>query len=271
MNKLIKITATILLGLLLVACGNTSDEIITIGSKGADAEIWQFAAESQTAKDLGLNIEVTEITGGPQLNQATAEGTVDVNAFQNFAYLDQYNTENDGAQLAAIATTYIEPMGIYSLNYNFLEEVPDGATVSIANSPSDGSRGLVLLESAGLISLADDAGPIFTTEDIAENPKNLEITEIDENTGPVVLQDVDLGLISNTIALEGGLNVLDDSLFYEEVDQTTTEHINILATSLEQVDNEEFQKLAELYHSKEVEDYVAEQFEGTKVAVSSFE
>lgn len=40
---------------------------IVIGSVGSDAEIWQFIADSDLAKNAGLAINVKEIDGGPQL------------------------------------------------------------------------------------------------------------------------------------------------------------------------------------------------------------
>src|SRR5690606_15166156 len=132
-----------------------------------------------------------------------------------WAYLKSFNEES-GADLTAFATTYLEPMGIYSDKFKAIEEVAEGSVVAIADNPSNASRGLLLLQAAGLITLPDEFDALGTTSDIIDNPKNLEFVEIDDTTGPRVLQDVDLVLIGNTIAMEGGLNVLEDSLFHEE-------------------------------------------------------
>lgn len=260
--------------LLLGACsaGSAStaasqeDDVIVIGSQASDAEIWKFAAQTDAAKEAGLLIEVEEINGGPQLNGATVDGSVDVNAFQSWAYLQSFNEES-GAELTAIATTYLEPMGIYSEKHASLEELPEGATVAIADNPSNASRGLLLLQKAGLLTLPEDFGALGTTADILENPKNLQFVEIDDTTGPRVLADVDIALIGNTIALEGGLNVLEDSLFYEEVGEDTKNNINILVTQSEQAEAPNLLKLGDLYHSEEVQEYIQENFGGTKVPV----
>lgn len=95
----------------------------------------------------------------------------------------------------------------------------------------------------------------------------MEFVEIDDTTGPRVLQDVDLVLIGNTVAMEGGLNVLEDAQFYEQINEDTKDNINILVTQKENADNEDLLKLGELYHSEEVQNYIEEQFEGTKVPV----
>lgn len=239
---------------------------IVVGSQAADFQIWEFIAQSDAAKEAGVTLEVEEVIGGPQLNTATVKDEVDVNAFQSWAYLESFNEES-GSDLTAIATTYLEPMGIYSDKFDSIEDVTEGSVVAIADNPSNASRGLLLLEAAGLITLPDDFDALGTTSDIIDNPKNLTFVEIDDTTGPRVIQDVDLVLIGNTTALEGGLNVLDDSLFHEEVSEETKDNINILVTQSENSDNVDILKLGELYHSEEVQEYIDEEFEGTKVPV----
>lgn len=268
--------------IVLAACGSTTggasesvssetsnpdeSQTIVIGAQASDVQIWEYIAQTDAAKEAGVTLEVEEVNGGPQLNTATAEGEVDVNAFQSWAYLQSFNEES-GADLTAFATTYLEPMGIYSDKFKAIEEVAEGSVVAIADNPSNASRGLLLLQAAGLITLPDDFDALGTTSDIIDNLKNLEFVEIDDTTGPRVLQDVDLVLIGNTIAMEGGLNVLEDSLFHEEISKDTKDNINILVTQKENADNEDILKLGELYHSEEVQEYIEEQFEGTKVPV----
>ncbi|MDA9472939.1 MetQ/NlpA family ABC transporter substrate-binding protein [Enterococcus sp. 5H] len=268
----------ILLGVLLVTgCTNQEQKSqveaeqettkVVVGSVGSDAEIWQFIADSDLAKAAGLAIEVKEIDGGPQLNNATVEKQVDVNAFQSLGYLVSFNKDS-AEELVPIATTYMEPMGIYSEKYQSVDEVKDGSLVALADNPANTARGLRLLEASGLITLSDDfdAGT-GTPSDIIENPKNLEFKLIDDTTGPRILQDVDLALISNTVAFEGGLNVLKDAIFKEEIDKNTKPSINVLVTTEDRKDDPALQKLGELYHTQEVKDYSKEHFGGTKVDV----
>ncbi|MGP6139801.1 MetQ/NlpA family ABC transporter substrate-binding protein [Jeotgalibaca sp. A127] len=242
------------------------NEVITVGSQSSDADIWRYIADSEAAKEMGITLEIEEIDGGPQLNMATVDEEVDVNAFQSWAYLQSFNEES-GDQLTAFATTYLEPMGIYSSQYTSLDELPNGAEVAIADNPSNASRGLLLLQAAGLITLTEDFDSFGTPSDIIENPQNLVFTEIDDTTGPRVLPDVAIALISNSIALEGGLNVLDDSLFYEEVSEDTKQNVNILVTQPEKANDEAILKLGEIYHSEEVQAYIKDEFGGTKVPV----
>ncbi|QQP70040.1 metal ABC transporter substrate-binding protein [Carnobacterium sp. CS13] len=266
--------------LVLAACGSTGDasetkssksdsnesQTIVIGAQASDVQIWEYIAQSDAAKEAGVTLEVEEVSGGPQLNTATVEGEVDVNAFQSWAYLNSFNEES-GSDLTAFATTYLEPMGIYTDKFDAIDDVSEGSVVAIADNPSNASRGLLLLEAAGLITLPDDFDALGTTSDIVDNPKKLTFVEIDDTTGPRVLQDVDLVLIGNTVALEGELNVLEDSIFHEEINDETKNNVNILVTQKENATNEDILKLGELYHDEEVQEYIEEQFDGTKVPV----
>lgn len=263
----------------LSACGQKANsdsekevvenEKVVVASVGSDAEIWKFIASSSAAKEAGLEIEVKEITGGPITNQATADGDVDANAFQSIGYLESFNADNV-IQLAPIAATYVEPMGIYSDKFASIEEISEGATVALADNPSNTTRGLRLLETAGLIQLKVDFDDgVGTPDDVIENPKNLQFTLIDDLTGPRILPDVDLVLIGNTIALEGGLNVLKDAIFHEEADTALRATVNVLAVKADRASEEKLIKLGALYHDPEVQAFVNEKFDGTKVEVNT--
>ncbi|MFT8499783.1 MAG: MetQ/NlpA family ABC transporter substrate-binding protein, partial [Liquorilactobacillus satsumensis] len=239
------------LGLHQVNSQQTKSATITVGSMGSDYAIWQHIAKSAEAKKLGLKIKVKQVTDGVQLNKATAEGSIDVNAFQSWTYYVAFNKQSKSSKLAALGTTYMEPMGIYSKKYKKVKDIPDGATIAVADNPSQQARGLVLLQKAGLIKLKKNFDvALGSINDIASNPKKLKFKQIDDTTGPRVLHTVDAVLISNTVALEGHLHVLSDSIYHEAVDQSTKANINILATAKKNKNNENYKKLVTLYHEK---------------------
>lgn len=241
---------------------------VKLASIGSDADVWRYIAGLDATKEAGLTIEVQEINGGVPLNQAVFDGVVDANAFQSIGYMDSFNSDQNG-DLVPIGTTYIEPMGLYSKKHTSLSDLPDGATVALADNPANTTRALRLLEKAGLITLpANFNDGTGTPSDIATNPKNLQFLLIDDTTGVRVLDDVDLVAIGNTIALEGGLNVLKDSLFREEADESTKASINVITVKDANKNNEALKKLVDLYHLPEVQKYVTEQFDGTKVEVN---
>ena len=277
-KSLIALSAAFVLG----ACGNNASssqssqssqasesglKTVKIASVGSDADIWRHIAEAEQAKKAGLKIEVQEINGGVPLNESVADGTVDANAFQSIGYLQGFNEANSN-KLVPVGTTYIEPMGLYSKKVKSLNDLPNGAKVAIPDNPYNTTRALRLLESAGLIKLPSDfKDGTGTPSDIVENKKNLEFLLIDDTTSVRVLDDTDLIAIGNTIALEGGLNVLKASLFYEKADASTITSINVIAVKAENADKEEYKKLVDLYHDPEIQKYISEKFAGTKVEV----
>ncbi|MFC6253789.1 MetQ/NlpA family ABC transporter substrate-binding protein [Secundilactobacillus hailunensis] len=250
------------------AANKSKSSSILIGSQGSDIDIWQHIAKTNDAKKLGLKIKVKNIADGVQLNKATADGDVDVNAFQSWSYLETYNQQNKSNKLAALGTTYLEPMGLYSKKYKNVKDIPAGSTIAIANNPSQAARGLVLLQKAGLIKLDKNFGYVGTVKDIKSNPKNFKFKQIDDTTGPRVINDVDAVLISNTVALEGHLHVLTDSIYHEKVDQSTKDNINILATSEKNKNNPNYKKLVKLYHKKDIQKYIKDKYYGTKIEVN---
>ena len=248
---------------------NSKSELKTVkvASVGSDADIWRHIAESDQAKKAGLKIEVEELNGGVPLNQAVAEGSVDANAFQSIGYLQGFN-ESNSSKLTPIGTTYIEPMGLYSKKVKSLNDLPNGAKIAIPDNPYNTTRALRLLETAGLIKLpADFKEGTGTPSDIVENKKNFEFLLIDDTTSIRVLDDVDLIAIGNTIALEGGLNVLKDALFYEKADASTITSINVIVVKSGNESNEDYKKLVDLYHDADVQKFISDKFQGTKVEV----
>ena len=263
----------------LAACGNqttsnsttsnsnTGLKTVKVASVGSDADIWRHIAETDQAKKAGLKIEVEELNGGVPLNQAVAEGSVDANAFQSIGYLHGFNASNS-SKLTPIGTTYIEPMGLYSKKVKALNDLANGAKIAIPDNPYNTTRALRLLETAGLIKLsADFKEGTGTPSDIVENKKNFEFLLIDDTTSVRVLDDVDLIAIGNTIALEGGLNVLKDALFYEKADESTITSINVIVVKSGNESNDDYKKLVDLYHDADVQKFISDKFQGTKVEV----
>lgn len=257
---------------LLAGCGKQSQaaktDTITVGSHTSDLDIWQHIAKSKQAKQLGLTIKIKEISDGAQLNQATSDGQVDVNAFQSLSYLEAYNKQNPKGKLAVLGTTYLEPLGIYSKKYKKVSQIPDGTTIAIANDPANTSRGLLLLKNAGLITLKKNFNAFSDTKDIASNPHHFKFKEIDDTTGPRVLGDVPVVLIGNSIALASGLHVLQDSIYHEKVEQDTKNNVNVLATAEKNKDNAAYKKLVKLYHNKAIQKFISKKYYGTKVEVN---
>ncbi|MBT9055755.1 metal ABC transporter substrate-binding protein [Lactobacillus delbrueckii subsp. bulgaricus] len=243
---------------------------VTVGSIGPDVQVWQHIAKSSQAKKLGIKIKVKAFTDGPSILRATSDGSINVSAFASWAYLEAYNkSKSNTGQQVALATTYLEPMGIYSSKYKKLSDLPKGATIALANNAANEARGLLLLQSAGLIKMKKNFDSASgNINDIVSNTKKFKFKLIDDTTGPRIIKSVDAVLIGNTIALAGNLNVLKDSLYHEKIDQSTKNNINVLATAKKNKNNAAYKKLGKLYHNKQIQKWIAKKYSGTKVEVN---
>ena len=243
-------------------------QTVTIASTGSDADVWRHIASLPETKEAGLKLDVKNFTDYVAMNTAVANKEIDINAFQSYAYLVAFNESNKD-KIVPLSTTYLEPMGIYSSKVKKLEEFKQGATIAIPNDGANESRALLLLQSAGLVKLKADFDNVKgTTADVSENAKQIVIKPIQMATAVRVKDEVDAIVLGNTLAMEGGLNVLKDAIYYEPIDQSTKMNVNILATSADRQNDPVLQKVGALYHTEAVKQFVQEKFAGTKVDVN---
>ena len=209
----------------------------------------------------GVDLKVKVFTDYIQPNVQVAEKRLDANFFQHQPYLDEFN-KGKGTNLVSIAGVHLEPLGAYSSKYKKLDEIPSGANVVIPNDATNGGRALLLLQKAGLITLKDKANILSTPKDIAENPKNLKIRELEAATLPRVLTQVDLALINTNYAIEAKLNPKADALFIEGDDSP---YVNILVARPDNKDSDALKKLVGALHSPEVKQFINEKYKGAVI------
>ncbi|WP_019341397.1 MetQ/NlpA family ABC transporter substrate-binding protein [Stutzerimonas stutzeri] len=236
-----------------------ADELNVAATAVPHAEILEFV-KPQLAEQ-GVDLKVKVFTDYVQPNIQVSEKRLDANFFQHQPYLDEFN-KGKGTELVSVAGVHIEPFGAYSSKHKSLDELPKGATVVIPNDATNGGRALLLLEKAGVIKLKDGAGITATPKDIAENPKNIKIRELEAATLPRVLTQVDLALINTNYALEAKLNPTEDALFIEGNDSP---YVNILVARPDNKDSAAMQKLIEALHSEKVKQFINEKYKGAVV------
>ncbi|HLV76570.1 MAG TPA: MetQ/NlpA family ABC transporter substrate-binding protein [Marinobacter sp.] len=223
------------------------------------AELLEFVKPALAGQGVELDIKV--FTDYIQPNVQVAQKQMDANFFQHQPYLDEFNAGR-GTELVMVAGIHVEPFGAYSTKIQSLDELKDGAQVAIPNDPTNGGRALLLLQSAGLITLKEDARITATPRDIADNPKGLKFRELEAATVPRVLREVDLAMINTNYALEAGLNPSEDALVIEGAESP---YVNILVARPDNKDSEALKKLAELLQSEEVKDFINEKYQGAVV------
>ena len=238
---------------------NAAETLSVAATAVPHAEILEFV--KPTLAKEGVDLKVKVFTDYIQPNVQVAEKRLDANFFQHQPYLDEFN-KGKGTNLVSIAGVHLEPLGAYSSKYKKLDEIPSGANVVIPNDATNGGRALLLLQKAGLITLKDKANILSTPKDIAENPKNLKIRELEAATLPRVLTQVDLALINTNYALEAKLNPEKDALVIEGSDSP---YVNILVARPDNKDSDALKKLVGALHSPEVKQFILEKYKGAVI------
>lgn len=206
----------------------------------------------------GVDLEIVQMTDYVRPNLALDEKDVDANYMQHKPYLDDF-VQKRGLKLTSIANVHVEPMGIYSKKITSLNDVGDGATVTIPNDATNGGRALLLLQKAGLLKLKDNAGVAATVNDIVDNPKNLKITALEAPQLPRTLNDATLAVINTNFAMEANLVPTKDALFIEQKDSP---YANILVVRSGDENRPEIVKLKQALTSPEVKKFIEEKYKG---------
>lgn len=163
---------------------------------------------SDELEKQGYKLEVVEYNDYIIPNTALESGELDANYIQHLPYLEDFNKEN-GTHIVSVADIHYEPFGIYAGKSDSLENLKEGAVIAVPNDTTNEARALLLLQDQGLIKLKENAGLTVTVKDIADNPKNFEIKELEAAQVPKALQDVDVAAINTNYALEANLKQSD--------------------------------------------------------------
>jgi D-methionine transport system substrate-binding protein len=246
------------------ADGSGKTVTLTVGaSPTPHAEILQRVAEEMKAE--GYNLVIREFTDYVLPNTALDSGDIDANYFQHQPYLDQFNKENK-TNIVSVARVHYEPFGLYPGKKKSLDEVSDGSQVAVPNDTTNEARALHLLQAAGWIKLADGVGLEATKKDITDNPKNLDIVEIEAAQLPRSLRDVDYAVINGNYAIEAGFNVAKDALVSEKSESLAAQtYANIVAVKSGSEDKPEIQALVRALQSDKIRAFISEKYEGAVV------
>jgi len=284
MMNLKKIFSVGLVGLAalgLAACGGSSSK----ENKSADGPVtvkvgvmslsdteearWNKVQEILDKENAGVKLEYTQFTDYSQPNQALLDGDVDINAFQHYNFLENWNKEK-GADLVSVADTYIAPIRLYSgtkdgkNKYTNVKDIPENGTIAVPNDATNESRALYLLESAGLIKLDVKGKELATVANIKENKKNLTISELDASQTPASLTSADAAVVNNTFVREAGIDY-KKALFKEEANENSKQWYNLIAAKPDWKKSDKadaIEKIIKAYHTDEVKKVIEESSDG---------
>lgn len=260
--KSLALATTFALGL---SAGAHATEKLVIGATAIPhAEILEFV-KPLVAKE-GLDLDIKVFTDYIQPNAQLESGELDANYYQYRPYLNNWNRER-GTNLTAIVPVHIEPYVAYSTKITSVDQLKDGAKVAIPNDPVNSGRGLLLLQELGLIKVKgkaqltspDDALP--SIKDVTENPKNLEIIELESALLPRALREVDLGALNGNYVFEAGLDI-EKSIRIDNGQDGYNVWSEYLVTRPELKDDARIAILAKALNSEETRTFIKDRYKG---------
>lgn len=228
------------------------------------AEILEAAKDA--LKKKGVEIEIVTYNDYVQPNLATEQGQVDANYFQHLPYLEDFNKENN-THVVSVGKIHYEPFGIYAGKSNDLKAIKDGAKIAVPNDTTNEARALLLLEANGIIKLKDGAGLTATKQDIVENPHNVEIYEVEAAQIPRSLDSVEFACMNGNYAIQANYKPSDALAAEDAQSEAAQTYANIIAVEEKNKDAEWVKTLVEVLHSKEIQDFINEKYEGGVVPI----
>lgn len=244
----------------LTGCGGKDgdDKTIKVGASPAPhAEILK-EVESELEKD-GYKLEVVEFQDYVQPNKALDAGDIDANYFQHKPYMDEFNAKQE-TELVSIGAIHYEPLGLYQGEKKSIDELAEGNKIAVPNDTTNEARALLLLESEGLIKLKKDAGLTATKQDVVENPKKLEIVELEAAIIPRSMSSVAMGVINGNYALSAGIKE-DTAITFESSDSAAAKtYANIIAVKKGNEDSEKSKALLKAMTSDKIKKFIEKKY-----------
>ena len=259
----------------LTGCGST-DKKAESSTGSTDTQVIKVAASAtphaeilEEAKPLlakeGYDLQVTVFDDYVQPNEVVDSGDFDANYFQHVPYMEQFNKEK-GTKLVDAGDIHYEPFGIYPGTKKSLDEIADGDEIAVPNDTTNEARALLLLQDNGLIKLKDGAGLTATVNDIAENPHNIKIVELEAAQVARVTGETAFVVLNGNYALQAGYSVKKDALAYEASDSEAAKtYVNIIAVKEGNENSDKIKALVDVLKSDEIKDFINEKYDGAVI------
>lgn len=269
-----KTAAAALVALAMMATAGCTSPADPAGFRTDTASLSVVAASTPHAEILrhledsgaiaGVDLQIIDAVAGEHANAVVADGNADLNYFQHLPYLREWQGLSGDASLINLGAVHIEPLALYSRSFDSVSELPDGACIVLPNSGTNLTRGLLLLEANGLITLPAGAGegalPGLGLADVRDNPHDLEFRAVDDFRVAEALEDdaVAAGLIPGKAGMAAGLSVADHGLLVEQV--AGNPYANILAGTAETGQRPEVQELLSALTSPETGEWISQTY-----------
>lgn len=262
MKKNLLILTIIVLSISLIGCGETQTEEnneIRVGvSFFPMKEILLLAEED--LKDEGYNLVIEEFTDYQTPNNLLKNEELDANMIQHDYFLQAFNDAND-SDLVTIQPLYHATFALYSKEYNTLDEIPEGTSITIPDDATNLSRALHLLGQADLLTFKDNKTIDLTVDDIESNPKELKF----EDQVPLTslaqrYSETGIAVMYPTYAKSLELVGEEQRLYVEEQDAVTENYAISLVSREDNKDSEKMKALIKHITSDQVRQFLIDEY-----------
>ncbi|MFC4770648.1 MetQ/NlpA family ABC transporter substrate-binding protein [Enterococcus hermanniensis] len=254
-------------GGLLAGCGSKSEakpldeKSVTIGvTSGPHQQIMEEVAKQ--AKKAGIDIKIKAFDDYNTPNTALNDGDLDGNSYQTLSFLKQQIADKD-YKLESAFKTVAFPLGVYSKSIDNLSKLQNGDKVGVPNDPTNEYRALKLLEKAGVLKLKAGVEVKATKNDVGENPKNIEIVELEASQIPSQLGELSAAVINTNFAFGAGLTINEDAIYHEPLENNP--NFNVFAVRTENKDDKIIKEIKKYYQSDETKKFIEDTFKGSVV------
>lgn len=203
MKKILSLLCIMVLVFSLSACSNqqpeeqSTNEVQEVKSEKVDikiacAETTQALVEAVVPimEAKGYNVTYQLFDNNVNAMVATNDGSVDSLFVVHKPFMENFNSANNADLVMIEPHVFSVGMGVYSEKYKSIDELPEGASISIMNDAMNMDRALRIFSDAGLLKLKDGVDK-YTILDIESNPKNYKFVEMDQTQTVRSLQDMD--------------------------------------------------------------------------------
>ncbi|MCD8023139.1 MAG: MetQ/NlpA family ABC transporter substrate-binding protein [Lachnospiraceae bacterium] len=240
------------------AAASDEERTIKLGLTGVIYEdIWDPIKEALAEE--GITLEYVQFSDFSLPNAALDAGEIDINAFQHHAYFEN-DVESNGYDITAIGDTFIIAMNIYSDKISSVDELQDGDVVAIPDDASNGGRALKVLESAGVITISEEAGSNPTVSDIESYNVEIKIEEMGAANIPSIIPDVAAAVCNGNYALDYGID--PETAIFEETEYEDDSYFCLIAVRSDEVDDPVFAEIVELFQSETTKAIFEDTFSG---------
>ena len=258
----------------LVACSSETESsadngdggkvTVKIGTTDADQKAWSvFADEAQKA---GIDLDIMRFTEYPQVNPAQVEGQIEISKFQTINYQAQYNA-TAGEDLRIIGSGEINILGLYWKDHDSLDGI-EGTEIAIPNDPSNQGRAINVLVQAGLVTLRDGAPKLTPTPaDIDKDASKVKVVAVDASQTPNAYNEGRPAVINNNWLQRAGIDPASSVAADDPNSELAEPYINVFTVSGDDLDNETYEKIVDVWQSEEVTAALNEDSNGTAVQV----